>query len=271
LRWSAFAVLASLLTVSAARADPVAPMPSGFKASPDEPGYHAPTPYPGIYAHGFTGIDGAWKLIENRKQSGCLFEGKNREELQTQLPQTPNTEIWFYESNWRAVQFTKTRRLDVMQNCVPAFVYDLTIARGYNDDGVISIVRTDGRTGKIKPVDQGYGGMEAIWSEKINKIKHWTDKTDLSTLIARTGPTGHRKLSKSIRLGQPVSCESYSFTGAWSITCFLSSKGNEHNLTIYKDHGTDEGEESHFEFDTLLPKAEIDPRIFEVERIWTEE
>ena len=268
---AAISILLSLSFSAPAFSQALAPLPSGWEVGADDASGFTSRPLLGVYGHGFEELESASNLVDDRDKGACSYNEASRTALAARFPDTANREFWFYAISDKAVKFSRIRHLKSFEKCVPEYEYELVVERGYDSNGTITILATDGRSGKLKAFDQDSGKSTPLlsWTKRdLRRSRSVRDGSGLQQLMERSGPSGKWKITTVPFLGLPARCEGFGGNLVWSSTCFLSSPGPAHNLIVSQGSGDDVDDLSHFAFDQISPSILIDPRVFEVERVW---
>lgn len=250
-------VFSVLLAASAAAAAAPAPLPPHWTGEHSEEGesdYRAPPRLRGIYGHGFlTPLN-----LRDSADDPPPCRG-DEAAVAAYVAQAGDygEEYWFYATAAQGVLFVRSVRVNVEQPCAQGVLYGYEIHRAYVADGMVHVMEVDDDDAELlgsRPIasnDREYSGGFA----------------PLHNMMARAAPPPRGRRRNARVAGLRAQCWVQGGL-VWSSICFSRVRGPTYNMILSTAAGDDERQHFGSFFDLVRPDAELDGRLFELDRRW---
>ena len=248
-------VLPIVAAAAPAHAAQPAPLPAHWvseHSEEDEADYRRPPNLRGIYGHGFSnplnlaGDSPACRGDAAAVAAYIAAAGEN------------GNEFWFYATAQQGVLFVRSVQVDISRACSEGVRYSYQLHRAFLVDGMVQAMEVDaeGEADQLttRPLSTGDREYSGAFSP-------------LHNLMARAAPR-ERGLRRDRQVaGLPAEC--WSMSGiVWSSVCYSRARGPAYGMILSTAAGDDERQMFGMAFDLLRPQAELDGRLFELDRRW---
>lgn len=169
------------------------------------------------------------------------------------------TEFWFYSTRTQSVAFLRSVEVRSDAGCSEPLRYAHRIERGFIADGFFHrmIIEPDGSATSFDTRQIGSSEPDTFWG--------------FAPFEAIATRSVHRLEGASMRetvAGLPARCRESGFAHLMSRVC-VSRSGPSRGLPLAMGTGDDTSQLVYWtEFRAVMPEAELDPRLFDLHRVW---
>lgn len=245
-------LLAAVATpVRAAAPAPLPPHWIGEHSEEGEADYRRPANLHGIYGHGVS------NPLNLAGDSPCRGDAAAVAAYIAQAGENGN-EFWFYATAQQGVLFVRSVSVDIGRACSEGVRYRYTLHRAFIVDGMVQAMEVDAH---------GAAGQLTTRPLRSDDREYSGAFSPLHNLMARATPREQGLRRDRQVAGLPAQC--WSMSGiVWSSVCYSRARGPTYGMIVSAAAGDDERQMFGMAFDLLRPDAELDGRLFELDRRW---
>jgi len=260
----------ALLLASPAVAAGTAPLPPGWTMSEDEPprAHERPRGTPagtlrGIYGHGVADpMEPALSDpgVEGTEGTNPVCRGdRAAQEAYLRGIGDHRTHFWFYGTASQGVMFRREAQIRADRPCERGVLYSYDIERAFVADGYVHTMEmtADGKADYFS--SRAIGNSDDEYSGGFQPLHN---------LMARNERPRRGRASIDRVAGVPVRCWSGGAEFVWNRVC-VSRSGPIRGMILSSGAGDDSRTSFRMEFLELDPDADLDARMFDLERSWT--
>jgi hypothetical protein len=244
-----------LIAAAPAHAAAPAPLPAHWvseHSEEDEADYRRPPNLRGIYGHGFSN-----PLNLAGDSPACRGDAAAVAAYIVQAGEN-GSEFWFYATAQQGVLFGRSVQVDIDRACSDGVRYSYQLHRAFIVDGMVQSMEVNASgeadqltTRPLRSDDREYSGAFS----------------PLHNLMARAAPRERGQRRNQQVAGLPAQC--WVMSGiVWSSVCYSRARGATYGMILSTAAGDDERQMFGMAFDLVRADAELDGRLFELDRRW---